>query len=115
MFFYNIMHYSSRLLVAQHGFESVTMDLATDYELYKEVLARHAIRITRRLVIEELLEIEQSNNDPEVIRRVLDASRVGCKKRRPHTPTCQLSRALADLEGILIDRQSKINCEVANN
>jgi predicted acylesterase/phospholipase RssA len=109
MFFYNIMHYSSRLLVAQHGFESVTFDLATDYEMYKEILARHAIRITRRLVIEELQAIEQANHDPEVIRQVLQASRVGCRQRHPMTPVCQLSRILAELEGILEDKKSRLS------
>ena len=31
MFFYNIMRYSARLLVAEHGYQSVTLDLADRY------------------------------------------------------------------------------------
>jgi hypothetical protein len=35
MFFHNILRYSTRLTVARHDFESVTMDLAEDYTRYK--------------------------------------------------------------------------------
>ena len=98
MFFYNIMRYSSRLTVARHGFESVTIDLAEDYPRYKQILARHGIPLSRRLVITELAEIEQSGYDPEVIRRVLEARTAGCNRRARGTPVCQLTRALAELE-----------------
>ncbi len=98
MFFYNIMRYSSRLTVARHGFESVTLDLAEDYAKYKEILARHGIPLSRRLVISELAEIQSSDYDPEVIRRVLEARSASCNRQRQETPVCQLTRALAELE-----------------
>jgi NTE family protein len=98
MFFYNIMRYSARMLIAQHGFESVTIDLAKDYPIYKQILARHNIPISRRLVITELNEIHQSGNDPNVIRRVLEAKSAGCGQKRQHTPLCILNRTLAELE-----------------
>lgn len=101
MAFYNIMRYSARLLIAHHGFETVTYDLAKDYQLYKETLTRHGIRISRRLVIEELNEIAQSDHDPTVIRKVLAASQVGCRQRHPKTAICQLSKTLSELESIL--------------
>ena len=101
MFFYNIMRYSARLLVARHGFESVTLDLAVDYSYYKQVLARHGIVISRRLVIEELAEIVQSDYDPEVIRQVLEARSAGCGQRKHDSPICELTRALAELEWTL--------------
>lgn len=105
MFFYNIMHYPARLNVAQHGFESVTVDLAEDYQYFKEVLARHGIPITRRLVIEEVAEIAASNYDPGVIRRVLEARAIRSARRRCDTPISQLERTLAELE-LLLDEQS---------
>ena len=43
MFQTNILNYSSRVEVAKHGFESVTVKLARDYQRYKEVAARHGI------------------------------------------------------------------------
>lgn len=98
MFFNNIMRYSARLAVARHGFESVTLDLAVDYAYYKQVLARHGIPISRRLVIEEMAEIVNSNYDSQVISRVLEARSAGCGHNRRDTPICQLSRALAELE-----------------
>jgi NTE family protein len=104
MFFYNIMRYSTRLTVARHGFESVTLDLAEDYAYYKDVLARHGIPLTRRLVIEELAKIRESDYDPEVIQRVLEA-RGGCSRSRHDGPTCQLTRTLAQLE-FTLDRMS---------
>jgi predicted acylesterase/phospholipase RssA len=98
MFFWNIMRYSTRLTVARHGFESVTLDLAEDYAHYKQVLARHGVPISRRLVIAEMAEIEASGHDPEVIRRVLEARPTSCNRRKRGSPTCQLTRALAELE-----------------
>lgn len=108
MFFYNIMRYSARLTVARHGFESATLDLAEDYHVYKQILARHGILITRRLVIEEIAEIRASNNDPAVIRRVLEARRGLCGQRRHDTPLCKLTRTLAELELALEDIEQEI-------
>jgi NTE family protein len=101
MFFYNVMRYSVRLTVARHGFESVTLDLAHDYTHYKAILTRHGIPISRRLVISELAEIQQSDSDPEVIRRILAAKSAACNRRDRDTPVCQLTRALAELELVL--------------
>jgi predicted acylesterase/phospholipase RssA len=101
MFFHNIMHYSARLIVARHGFEAVTLDLAEDYPRYKSILARHGIPISRRLVIEELAEIQQSGYDPEVIRRVLEARSNACRRGKGDNPTCQLQKTLAELDLVL--------------
>lgn len=97
MFSYNIMTYSARLVVARHGFESVTLDLAKDYPIYKQILARHGIPISRRLVIQELNQIAESGYDSKVIQKVLSARSAGCGESRD-TPVCRLDRALAELE-----------------
>lgn len=94
----NIMRYSDRLVVARHGFESVTLDLAVEYGAYKQILARHGVPITRRLVIKELAEIAASGYDPAVIRRVLEARTTGCEDRRKDSPLCRLDRVLAELD-----------------
>lgn len=103
MFFYNIMRYSARMIVARHGFETVTLKLAEDYEHYEALLARHGIPISRRLVSEELKEIQESKYDPAVIRRVLEARTVTNRRRagRPGDVAGHLHRALAELEGAL--------------
>ncbi len=101
MTFYNIMRYSARLTVGRHGFEAVTLDLAEDFPRYKEILARHGIPISRRLVIRELKEIQESGYNPETIKRVLEARQPGCSRGERNTPQCQLNSSLAQLELIL--------------
>jgi predicted acylesterase/phospholipase RssA len=106
MFFYNIMRYSARLIVARHGFESVTLDLAQEYPYFKDILTRHGIPISRRLVIKELAEIAESDYDPEVIKRILEARTPRCGQNRLHTPMCELTRTLATLE-MTLDQMSQ--------
>lgn len=96
--FGNIMRYAERLAIARHGFEAVTLDLAQDYQNYKEILARHGVPLTRRLVIEELQEIQRSGNDPQVIERILEARKPRCDESNRDSVFCQLSETLAKLE-----------------
>ncbi|HEY2637848.1 MAG TPA: patatin-like phospholipase family protein [Solirubrobacteraceae bacterium] len=46
MFKTSIMNFASRVDIARHGFESVTLNLAEDYDRFKEVCARHGIEIS---------------------------------------------------------------------
>lgn len=101
MFYNNIMRYAARLVVAQHGFEAVTVNLAEDYARYKRILGRHGIPITRRLVIEELAEIHRSGYSSRVIRDVLEGRSSACARRRKDTPICTLTRSLSELEMLL--------------
>jgi predicted acylesterase/phospholipase RssA len=94
----NIMNFSARLEVARYGFESATLDLAEEYHIYKQILVRHGILISRRLVSEELWNIQESNYDPNVIWDILEARSSACGRRRRNTPVCQLTRTLAELE-----------------
>jgi hypothetical protein len=103
MSFYNIMRYSTRLIVARHGFETVTLKLAENYRYYANLLSRHGISLNPRLVDEELAEIKQSNHDPKVIRRILEA-RPATKAAESRTqPIKQLNQTLAKLDSILND------------
>lgn len=99
--FGNIMRYGERLAIARHGFESVTLDLAEDYFTYKEILARHGVPISRRLVVEELAEIRNSGNDPRVIERILRAHQPLCADPKRNSLACRLSQALTALESEL--------------
>ena len=54
MFTHNPMHYSGRLAVAQHGFETVTMGLLRNIDYYRAVLARHDIALHTDLLEAEL-------------------------------------------------------------
>lgn len=46
MFGTSAMDFSQRRAIARHGFESVRSALATDYERYREIAARHGIEIS---------------------------------------------------------------------
>ena len=97
MFYYNIMHYSVLLMMAEHGFESVTLRLAEDYPNYKEILARHGIPFSRRIVMEELREIQESGYDPEVIRLILEKRSSSCNGiRGTALPTVPCSGGVGD-------------------
>ncbi len=73
MFGTSVLDYTARLRIARHGFESVTTRLARDYEEYKEIAARHGIRISGRRV-EQVLDTveEEETGETSVWRRVLE-------------------------------------------
>lgn len=100
MFFYNVMRYSARLIIARHGFESVTVDLTEDYSRYKAILERHGIPISRRRVIEELTAIHESGNNPDVVRDILEARPFSPPEWDAH-PVEYLRSTLADLDLVL--------------
>ncbi|MDT8305512.1 MAG: patatin-like phospholipase family protein [Anaerolineae bacterium] len=99
MHFDNIMRYSAQLTIARHGFESVTLDLAEDFAHYREVLARHNIPVSRRLLVEEMQEIWASDYDPEVLRHIL-SSRPKVE-RAPGGWASELRDTLSELEAAL--------------
>lgn len=74
MFGYDLMDYASRLLVINHGFETVTVGLCENFPHFQRVLARHGIDISPRLVQEELEDIRAANYAPEVLRQVFARS-----------------------------------------
>jgi NTE family protein len=73
MFQTNILDSRSRLAVARHGFQSVTVKLAADYEQWREILARHGIQIsaTRVRKVVRHFQAEQDENAP-AWRRILE-------------------------------------------
>ena len=46
MFQTSAMNFTSRLDVARHGFQSVTLKLANDYPRFKQICARHGVEIS---------------------------------------------------------------------
>lgn len=72
MHFHNIMHFSARLTIAQHGYESVTSAMAEDYPDHMEILARHGIQLNRRFMSEEMAAIRKSDYDPAMVRALLE-------------------------------------------
>ena len=72
MFGTSILDYSARLQIAKHGFESVTVALARDYQRYKETAARHGIKISARRVRRVLDTVEEEEKGISAWRRVLE-------------------------------------------
>jgi NTE family protein len=72
MFGTSILDYSARLEIAKHGFESVTLKLARDYERYKSIAERHGIQISARRVRHVLEQVEGEREPQSAWRRVLE-------------------------------------------
>jgi len=64
MFQTSIMNYTKRVQIAKHGFQSVTLKLASDYESFREVCERHGIEISatrvRKVVKHFAVEAEKT-------------------------------------------------------
>lgn len=50
MFFHELMSFSARLMVMQHGYESVSTGLNDTWGYLRRILPRHGIHITRRII-----------------------------------------------------------------
>jgi hypothetical protein len=72
MFETSIMNYSSRLDVARHGFQSVTMKLATDYDRLREVAGRHGIEISATRVRKVVKHFSAEREKTRAWRRILE-------------------------------------------
>jgi hypothetical protein len=72
MFQTNILHYGSRLDIARHGFESVTVKLASDYEELREVAQRHGIEISATRVRKVIRHFEVEKEKARAWRRILE-------------------------------------------
>lgn len=72
MFGTSILDYGARLDIAKHGFESVTLKLARDYDRYKAIAQRHGIEISRRRVRHVMNQVERADETRTAWRRVLE-------------------------------------------
>jgi len=72
MFGTSILDYKARLEIAKHGFESVTLKLARDYDRFKSIAERHGIEISARRVRHVMDQVERAEETPAAWRRVLE-------------------------------------------
>ena len=72
MFQTNILNYTSRLDVARHGFQSVTLKLASDYESFQEVCERHGIQISATRVRKVMKHFEAEQGRTRARRKILE-------------------------------------------
>ena len=72
MFETNIMNFTKRVEIARHGFESVTLRLARDYDRFASVCARHGIEISAARVRNVIRHFEREPEDTRAWRRILE-------------------------------------------
>ena len=72
MFQTNILNYASRIDVARHGFQSVTVRLAKDYDELRDVCARHGIEISATRVRKVVRHFGAEKEKTRAWRRILE-------------------------------------------
>src|ERR1700722_5155582 len=71
MFQTGVMNFTSRVQIARHGFESVTLHLADDYPRFKQVCARHGIEISAERVRRIVRHFEAERESTRAWRKIL--------------------------------------------
>lgn len=74
MFSHNPMYYNSRLVLAEHGFTTVTKGLIEHYDYYEQVLERHGIQPHTELVRRKLAALSEQPGSMEVLQMMLTQS-----------------------------------------
>ncbi len=72
MFETNILNFTRRTEIARHGFESVTLKLASDYDQMKAVCARHGIEISATRVRKVVRKFAEQREKSAGWRRILE-------------------------------------------
>ena len=72
MFRTSVMNFTSRVQIARHGFESVTLQLAHDYHHFKEICARHGIEISATRVRNVVRHFETEPETTGAWRKILE-------------------------------------------
>src|SRR5215218_1839083 len=72
MFDTNIMNFTKRVEIARHGFESVTLQLAQDYDRLQAVCAKHGIEISATRVRKVIRHFEREKERTRAWRRILE-------------------------------------------
>jgi predicted acylesterase/phospholipase RssA len=72
MFETNILNFTKRVDIARHGFESVTIKLAKDYDRFAEICAKHGIEISATRVRRVIRHFEKERERTNAWRRILE-------------------------------------------
>jgi NTE family protein len=72
MFQTNVLNYASRIDVARHGFQSVTVRLAKDYDELRDVCERHGIEISATRVRKVVRHFDAEKEKTRAWRRILE-------------------------------------------
>jgi predicted acylesterase/phospholipase RssA len=72
MFQTSILNFTSRVEVAKHGFETVTLKLAEDYDRFREVCERHGIEISATRVRKVVKNFSAEKDKVRAWRKILE-------------------------------------------
>jgi len=72
MFQTSIMNFTSRVDIARHGFQSVTLKLANDYHNFKRICSRHGIEISADRVRKVVKHFEAEREPTRAWRKILE-------------------------------------------
>jgi NTE family protein len=72
MFETNILNFTKRVEIARHGFESVTLKLAKDYDRFREICAKHGIEISATRVRKVIRSVEREKERTRAWRRIFE-------------------------------------------
>jgi predicted acylesterase/phospholipase RssA len=72
MFQTNILNFASRVAVARHGFESVTLKLANDYSELRAICRRHGIELSAKRVRNVVRHFSAEKEKTRAWRRILE-------------------------------------------
>ncbi|HWH44247.1 MAG TPA: patatin-like phospholipase family protein [Thermoleophilaceae bacterium] len=72
MFDTNILNFTKRIEIARHGFESVTLKLAKDYEQLRDVCGKHGIEISATRVRKVIRHFAKEREKTRAWRRILE-------------------------------------------
>jgi NTE family protein len=74
MFQTSIMSFASRVEIARHGFESVTKQLAGEYERYHAVAERHGLNISAKRVRQVVEHFDEEAEEVSAWRKILEGT-----------------------------------------
>lgn len=97
MFETSVMNFTKRLDIARHGFQSVTMKLATDYERFAEVANRHGIEISATRVRKVVKHFSAEREKTAAWRRILEQTTGTLLRQSGTSPDPDLP---ADMAGV---------------
>ena len=72
MFQTSIMNFTKRVQIAKHGFQSVTLKLASDYEDFREICERHGIQISATRVRKVVKHFAVEREKTRAWRKILE-------------------------------------------
>jgi predicted acylesterase/phospholipase RssA len=74
MFQTSMMSFTSRVEIARHGFESVTRQLAGEYDRYQAVAERHGLDISAKRVRQVVAHFDEETEEVSAWRKILEGT-----------------------------------------